>query len=166
MEKVMELTGFNPTAARRILRWFSRQAEAVQAEVLQLKQIKHESLSQRHVEMNPGALELAALLLAAWESGVAEEKAFASSVSISERAAKNMQRRRRLKAEEYLPHRVRVRVWLGKHWGKVMDMRGAGLSWRGVSALLADEYHINISHSALYNHWRNWNERIESYNNL
>ena len=159
MSVVKILTGHDALAVRQILSWFARQDEGLQVAILKDKNIAHNHL--RHLAEKHGVTEteLAALVLTAERSGWRDEQAYRSSKSISPEAARAISKRRQSRAGAYKAHREQVRSWLAKHWGKVMDMRRAGLSWRRVSVMIADEHGISISHSSLHAFWRKWNER-------
>ena len=117
-------------------------------------------LQKQHTKINKPALDLASLILACRDSGWSDEQAYRSSKSISEVSAKRISERRRAAAQAYQPHREQVRSWLAKHWGKVMDIRRAGLSWRRVAAVLAADHGITVSHTTLHSYWRRLNERF------
>lgn len=159
MSAIRIITGNDALTARGILSWFTRQAEEVQIEIMRRKYREFVRLQNMHLKISKSALDLAALILAAQESGWSDEQAYRGGKSISEAAAKRIAKRRRAGAKAYLAHRDQVRPWLAKYWGKVMDMRRAGLSWRRVAAMVADEHGIRISHTALHTYWRRWNEQ-------
>ena len=156
MSAIRTITGNDALTARHILTWFAKQAEEVQVQIMRRKYREFMRLKNIHPKISKPALDLAALVLAAHNSGWSDEQAYRSSKSISELAAKEISERRRAGAKAYLPHREQVRAWLAKHWGKVMDMRRAGLSWRRTAAMIADEHGIRISHTTLYTYWRHW----------
>lgn len=156
MSAINSITGHDALTARHILSWFARQAEEVQIQIMRRKYREFMRLKNLHPKISKPALDLASLVLAVHDSGWSDEQAYRSSKSISEIAAKGISERRRAKAGAYLPHRGQVRAWLAKHWGKVMDMRRAGLSWRRAAAMIADEHGIRISHTTLYTYWRHW----------
>ena len=159
MSVVMIVTEHDALAARQVLLWFAKQAEEVQIRIMRRKYREFMRLKNMHPKISKPALDLAALVLAAQHSGWADERAYRSSKSVSEVAAKQISERRRARAKAYRPHRDQVRVWLAKHWGKVMDIRAAGLSWRRMARVIADEHGISISHTTLYSYWRRWNEQ-------
>ena len=159
MSVVKIVTGHDALVARQILAWFARQEEGVQVGVLQRKRIEHERIYRRYLQHGVISTELAALVLAAEHSGWSDEQASRSSRSIGQEEAQSISRRRQARAGAYQAHREQVRSWLAKHWGKVMDMRRGGLSWRRVSRMIADEHGISISHTALHKFWREWNEQ-------
>ncbi len=158
MSAVTIITGFDALLARHILTWFARQDEGLQVHILQRTTQESARLHPTFHRFTEYQLTLAGLVLATHNAGWADERAYHSSKSISEAAAKGITARRHARAKAYLAHRDQVRLWLAKHWGKVMDMRRAGLSWRRASVMIADEHGISISHSALHNYWRQWNE--------
>lgn len=157
MSMVTLITGHSPENTRLILTWFARQAIEVQVDILRRKEGEHKRLLVKHPRSGSFTLELAALIVATERSGWADEQAYRSSRSIGEDAAKRIQARRLALARQYLSHRDQVRAWLPKHWGKVMDMRRTGLSWRRVARMIEDEHGVRVSHSALFNYWRKWN---------
>lgn len=159
MSVVKIITGHDALAARQILTWFARQEEILQVEILRDKRIEHKRIKHLIAQHGVTATELAALVLATERSGWRDEQAYQSSKSVSRDAARLITQRRQARAGAYQAHREQVRTWLAKHWGKVMDMRRAGLSWRLVSIMIADEHGISISHSALHQFWRRWNEQ-------
>ncbi|MCC8195189.1 MAG: hypothetical protein LIP28_11150 [Deltaproteobacteria bacterium] len=126
---------------------------------MKVKGAEHERLRGLAARHGVTETELAALVLAAERGGWSDEQAYRSSRSVTPEAAIRIAGRRIARAGAYRAHRELVRSWLAKHWGKVMDMRRAGLSWRRVSAMIADEHGISISHSALQQYWRKWNEQ-------
>lgn len=158
MSVVKIVTGFEALTARQILTWFAMQEEGVQIEIIRCKQSEQKRVLGRFTKHDLASVELAALILATNSSGWADEQAYRSSKSLSADAARRITERRQARAGAYLSHREQVHIWLAKHWGKVMDMRRVGLSWRRVSVMIAVEYGINISHTALHKYWRSWNE--------
>ena len=160
MSVVKIITGHDTLTARQILSWFARQEEGLQVGILKDKRIEHERLRGLIAQHGITETELAALVTAAEHNGWSDEQAYRSSKSVSPEAARRISRRRTARAGAYRAHREQVRIWLAKHWGKVMDMRRAGLSWRRVSAMIADEHGVSISHSALHKFWRKWNEQL------
>ena len=154
MSAVPVLSGFDGLTARQILHWFAVQAESVQLDILKSKHSEQDRLAHRFPRHSGVVAELAALLLAAHAAGWADEQAFHTSRSISETAAKRIAERRTARCGAYAAHREKVRLWLKKNWGKVMDIRRTGLSWRRVAAMLADEHGIRISHTTLHSYWR------------
>ena len=160
MSAVAIVTGFDALTARQIFSWFARQAEEVQIQIMRRKHGEFMRLQKQHTKINKPALDLASLILACRDSGWSDEQAYRSSKSISEVSAKRISERRRAAAQAYQPHREQVRSWLAKHWGKVMDIRRAGLSWRRVAAVLAADHGITVSHTTLHSYWRRLNERF------
>lgn len=159
MSVVKIVTGHDALTVRQILSWFARQGEDLQVAILKDKRIAHERLLHLAEKHGVTETELAALVVAAERSGWSDEQAYRSSKSVTPEAAQRISGRRVARAGAYRAHRERVRSWLAKHWGKVMDMRRAGLSWRRVSTMIADEHGIDISHSALHQYWRKWDEQ-------
>lgn len=160
MSVVKIITGHDALTVRQILSWFARQEEGQQVGILKDKHIEHERLRSLIAQHGVTETELAALVTAAERNGWSDEQAYRSSKSVSPEAARRISGRRTARAGAYRAHREQVRAWLAKHWGKVMDMRRAGLSWRRVSAMVADEHGVRISHSALHKFWRKWNEQF------
>ena len=158
MSAVKIITGNDALTARRILHWFAGQAEDVQIRVMRRKHHEFMRLQKQYTQFGKPALDLAALVFASQNSGWADEQAYHSSKSVCEASAKQISERRRARAKAYQPHRDQVRTWLAKHWGKVMDIRRAGLSWRRTARAIADEHGISISHTTLHSYWRRWNE--------
>jgi hypothetical protein len=161
MSAVSIVTGNDALTARRILSWFAKQAEEVQVQIMRRKYGEFMRQKNIHPKISKPALDLASLVLAAHDSGWSDEHAYRSSKGLSEDSAKRISERRRAGAKAYLPHREQVRSWLAKHWGKVMDMRRAGLSWRRTAAMIADEHGIRISHTTLHAYWRHWHEQAQ-----
>ena len=159
MSAVKIITGNDAITARQILAWFSRQDEEVQVEIMRCKHHDFMRLRNQNLKFSSPSLDLAALVLAAQQSGWSDEQAYRSSKSISESSARGIAERRRASAKAYQSHREQVRSWLSRNWGKVMDMRRAGLSWRRVANMIADEHGITISYTAIHSYWRRWNEQ-------
>lgn len=159
MSALKIVTGNDAFIVRDILTWFARQGEDVQTSIMRRKHREFMRLQRQYPHFGKPLLELAALVLAVAESGWKDEQAYRSSKNLSEAAVKGIRQRRQARAANYQAHRDQVRVWLGKNWGKVMDMRRVGLSWRGVAAMIADEHGISISHTAIHAYWRRWNEQ-------
>jgi len=159
MSAVKIVTGNDPLIARQILTWFARQAEEVQTNIMRRKHKEFMALLKRFPRLAKPSLELAALVLVARASGWDDEQAYRSSRTISEAAAKSITDRRKRSARAYSAHRDQVRLWLAKNWGKVMDIRRAGLSWRRVAAVIRDDHGLSVSHTTLHSYWRRWNEQ-------
>ena len=159
MSAVKIITGHDALTARRILSWFSRQAEEVQVEIIRRKHHEFMRLRSQQMKFSAPVLDLVALVLASQRSGWSDEQAYRSSKSIDEASARGITERRQASAKAYQSHREQVRAWLAKHWGKVMDIRRSGLSWRRVADMLADKHGISVSHTTLYTYWRRWNEQ-------
>ena len=159
MSALKIITGTDALTARRILSWFSRQAEEVQVKIMRRKHHEFMRLRNQQIKFSAPVLDLAALVLASQRSGWSDEQAYRSSKSINETSARGITQRRQANAKAYQSHRDQVRAWLAKHWGKVMDIRRSGLSWRRVADMLADEHGISVSHTTLHSYWRSWNEQ-------
>jgi hypothetical protein len=160
MNAVAIVTGADALTSRRILSWFARQAEAVQVQIMRRKHREFMRLQGQHTKLGKAALDLAALVLACRDSGWADEQAYHSSKSISDISANRIAERRRAAAQACRPHRDQVRSWLMKHWGKVMDIRRAGLSWRRVAAVIAADHGVTVSHTTLHSYWRRLDDQF------
>ena len=159
MSTLKTITRNDAFTVREILTWFAKQGEEVQISIMRGKHREFVRLQQAHPKLGKPLLDLAALVLAVAESGWNDEQAYRSSKSLGDAAVKGIKQRRQSRAANYLAHREQVRNWLARNWGKVMDMRRAGLSWRRVATMVADEHGISISHTAIHAYWRRWNER-------
>ena len=159
MSTLKIVTGNDAFTVRDILTWFGRQGEDVQTSIMRRKHREFMRLQQVHPKLGKPLLDLAALVLAVAESGWNDEQAYRSSKNLGDDAVRRIKHRRQARAVNHQSHRELVRTWLGKNWGKVMDMRRAGLSWRRVADMIADEHGISISHTAIHSYWRRWNEQ-------
>jgi hypothetical protein len=133
------------TENRQIIKWFSRQAQSVQADIL----------GQAFAIAGTQAFDT--LVDAVRTNGYRDEKAYKTSHTISENAARKMYDRRKAQGLERLSHKKKVNMWLKVNFIKLKDLRETGLSWRGISILISDEYKISISHTTLSKFWRNNN---------
>lgn len=157
MSTLKVLTGNDSLTVREMLGWFSKQGEDVQTAIMRRKHLEFMSLQQQYVDYGKPLLDLAALVKAVGKCGWSDEQRYRSSKSLSEAAVRRIKQRRQSRAAHYRAHREQVRAWLAKNWGKVMDMRRAGLSWRRVAAMIYDEHGVGISHTTLHQYWRRLN---------
>lgn len=133
--------------ARQALRWFADQALETQLEVIQ-KKSKLTALQ--------AASELDEFLDAILDVGFITELRFKRGQSISKHDAQKISVHRKRRAALHVPDARKKTEWLRLNWGKVVDLRRTGLSWRKISEQLEDEYGIKISHSALVKRWSNF----------
>jgi hypothetical protein len=130
-----------------LLKWFTRQAVAIQCEIL------------HKIFMMDGIEVLEMLLNGIEQGGFADECSYRSSFNIGEKAAKKMSDRRRARAKEKLSHRAKLQAWLNVNIGKIFEWRRMGLSWRAIAELLNEDFSIQCSHTTLYNYWRSYNAK-------
>ena len=135
-----------------ILKWFAMQDETTQAEIFE----KKHQLAHAHVEYmgNKFVQELDCLIMAARQGWQAEHNC-KKGRAISEEEARQISVRRKRRASEQRSHRAKVREWLNVHFGKVVEYRRSGLSWRLVSLLIEKEHRLSISHTTVRKYYVN-----------
>lgn len=134
--------------ARKAFHWFADQAVEIQLEIL------HKKLGYSHKrEKTPETLVWCDFVRAIMNSGFTDEARYNMGLSITDEAAKGMTRRRAKKAARYASSK-KCGTWLRQNWGKVVEARRAGLSWRDISTFLYTEYGVEVSHSTLLNYHR------------
>ena len=137
-----------------ILKWFAMQDEITQSEILR---DKHALVKAHAHEKNIGenyVLELHCLILTARQGWQAEQNCKKGRV-ISKEDAQQISVRRKRRASEQRSHRAKVREWLNIHFGKVVEYRRSGLSWRLVSLLIEKEHRLSISHTTVRKYYVN-----------
>jgi hypothetical protein len=136
-------TDENITENKKIIQWLSKQAQTTQAEIL------------GQAFGIDGSQALDTLISAIRVNGYLDEKAYKTSRTISEDAARKMYDRRKAQGLERLSHRVKVNMWMRVNYIKLKDLHETGLSWRRISTFIYDEYKISISHTTLSKFLRN-----------
>lgn len=156
MSVIKVITGLELAEARHALTWFAKQAEEVQVEIIEKKNNDLAKILASCPRYESCQAELAALIMAIRHLGWDDEQAFRSSKGVSVDAAQNIKRRRQAKSKEYLGRNRKINVWLRKHWGIVMELRRANLSWLAVAEFVRVEHGIKISHTTFRNFAERW----------
>ena len=133
---------------RDVFLWFANQDFTTQKNIFRQKQLlfRH-SKEERGQDL--ALLDFQCFCQAIADAGWKDEQDYSKGKAIAEDAARQMAVRRRRRANNSQAHRVRVRLWLNKNWGKVLEFRRADLGWRRVSQLIKAEHGITISHTTL-----------------
>ena len=137
-----------------ILKWFAMQDEITQSELLRDKHELVKAHAHRKGIGENDVLELHCLILAARQGWQAEQNC-KKGRAISKEDAKQISVRRKRRARDFRAHRVKVCEWLNVNFGKVVEYRRSGLSWRRVSLLIEIEHGLSISHTTVRKYYVN-----------
>ena len=131
-----------------ILKWFAMQDAITQMEILAAKhQIFINKLKEKKVD-DKSLLELRCLIFVARQGWQAEQNC-KKGKAMSENEAAQISVRRRRRAREFRAHRDKVQSWLRVNFGKMVEYRHSGLSWRRVALLIEKEHGLAVSHTTV-----------------
>ncbi len=149
----MKINSVGDDEIRKILQWLAIQDEATLLMVMASTYTMWTQTKNAMPDEAAAKVALTALLQSAIRCGYGDEAAYRTSRSISREAAQRITARRKARAEGYRSHRQKVQIWMAKNFGKIVDLRTTGLSWRRVSMAIYVEHGIKISHNTLHKRW-------------
>ncbi len=149
----MEMGGVTDDETRKILQWLAIQDRETLLAVMAFMYTRWVQCKDAMPVEAAAEMVLTALLQSAIRCGYGDEVAYRTSRSISREAAQGITARRKSRAGGYRSHRQKVQIWMAKNFGKIVDLRTTGLSWRRVSMAIYAEHGIKISHNTLCKRW-------------
>ncbi|MFI3271503.1 MAG: hypothetical protein R3Y11_05280 [Pseudomonadota bacterium] len=149
----MEMDVVNDDKTRKIFQWLAIQDRETLLVVMASTYTRWTQCKDVMPNETAAKMMRTALLQSAIHCGYGDEAAYRTSRSISREAAQGITARRKARAEGYRSHRQKVQIWMAKNFGKIVDLRTTGLSWRRVSMAIYVEHGIKISHNTLYKRW-------------
>ena len=153
------LARFDVAYSRELLRWFAGLPPAERVLLMAEKHRRFVELRQRYPKLPPNEADMLALLEIC-EAWTKEIKAFASSRALSPEALARIARRRQSWAKSLGGRHSGVKGWLVRNWGKIVDLRKTGASFRVIARVIAEEYHVSISYGTIRNYWILWEEKF------
>ena len=144
---------------RELFLWYAEQDFVTQKNVFQQKQLLFRNSEKKGVR-DLALLDFRCFCQAVTDGGWKEEQDYRQGKTVSEEAARQISIRRGRRAKNIQAHRVKVRNWLHKNWGKVLEYRRAELGWRRVSQMIKTEYGITISHTTLVRYDRRFDQQM------
>lgn len=155
MSRGSPLARFDVAFSRELLRWFADLPMPERLEVMTAKHRRFQDIRRRFPRLPPQEADMAALLEVC-EQWSLEAEAFASSRALPPDALARLGRRRQAWARSLSGRHSAVKSWLSRNWGKVVDLKNTGASFRVIARCLEEENHVRISHATLWHYWRQW----------
>ena len=156
-EELTLLTGMGLRQREEALRWMARQAEDIRTKVMSGRFRIYKRLG-KHQRVPASVLDYAALLLACKDAGFGAETKFRSSSPLNASDQKTITACRTARAMSRTQHLAKLREYLAVKWGEVVELKGAGVSYRGIALHFQDEYGLSVSHTTIHNLWRCWQD--------
>ena len=149
------LTRFDIAFSRELLLWFANLPPLERTDVMAMKHRRFLEIRKRFPRLSPQEMDLAALLEIC-EARSSEEKAFASSRALTPEALARIARRRQAWAKSLSVRHSAAKSWLARNWGRVVNLRDSGASFRVIASSLAAGDRVRISHTTINHYWRLW----------
>ena len=149
------LRRFDPALTRELLKWLASQTTEEILLIVQEKRDRSHKVSGRFPRLLPAAAELLALLETC-EEWSTDTKHFASSRAMPPEALARLSRRRAARARSLAARHTGTKQWLARNWGKIVELKKSGSSFRVIARCLQEECHVHISHATIRNYWIQW----------
>ncbi len=156
MKRGSPLHRHDPALTRELLTWFASQTAQEILLVIQAKRERFHKITRQFPRLSPAEAEVAALLEVC-EEWSADVKHFASSRAMTPEALARMSRRRTARAKNLAVHHSGAKQWLNRNWGKIVELKNTGNSFRVIARCLQEECNVCISHTTIRNYWLQWN---------
>lgn len=153
-ETLAHITGLTNEERNDIVMWFGRQAEETRVEIMMGRFHRFHKLKKSYASKAP-VLDYCALILACEAYGWTAEKKYRSSTTLAPSDIAMLSQRRIARAKDYT-RSTSTQERLAVHWGKVVELRNAGLGFRRIAQFLGKELRINISHTTIWKLWEKW----------
>ncbi len=155
-ESILMLSQLSEKDRSDVLRWFARQAEEVRIELMKARFYQFHKLRKRCRNLQAPLVDYCAFLRACRDGGWEAERRFRSSRSLVDTDTQRLARNRLAKAKAKGVVRVQKRELIARHWGKIVELHSAGVSYRKIATYLRDEHRCNVSHTLLRSLIVNW----------
>lgn len=149
-------TGLNFDQRSHTLRWLAKQAETIRIEIMMGRFKTFHSLRKRHKDIQAPMLDYCALLKACQQHGCQADTSFRTSKQLSPKEIHGIHRRRKLIAQDMVRRKKITRDKLATNWGKVVELRSEGVSFRGIANFFKDQLNVNVSHMTIWSYWQKW----------
>lgn len=150
------LTSLSDANRQAVLSWLSKQAEEIRVQIMLGRFHEFHRLKKDNPTLAAPFLDYCALIRSCCNSGWRAQKKFRTSKSLGSSDLRLIKEARIKKAKE-AARRVPVkREALLVHWGKVVEMKREGLSFRAISQYFEQEVGLNVSHMTIWKCWKLW----------
>lgn len=153
-DEILMLSRLSAEERADALKWFARQGEDVRVQLMKARFYTFHRLRRNARDIPAPIVDYCAFLRACRDGGWEAERRFRSSRALAETDAKRLASNRLAKAKGQ--GRARKRELIARHWGKVVELRSAGVSYRKISRFLKDEHRIEASHTFLRSLMEQW----------
>ncbi|MFH1913668.1 MAG: hypothetical protein ABIK45_05280 [Pseudomonadota bacterium] len=154
--EILMLSRLSEEERTAALKWFARQGEEVRVRLMKMRFHAFHRLRKNAQETPAPIVDYCAFLKACRDGGWEAERRFHSSRALTQTDAKKLAANRLAKAKGKSQGRARKRELIVRHWGKVVELRSEGVSYRKISRYLKDEHRIEASHTFLRSLMAQW----------
>ena len=159
MNSAQILSPLSQEQAHALFVWYAGQDQETQIEIVRQKNALFR-INNKPSITDKAQLDFHCYCEAIRDGGWQAKNSYRQGRAISEEGARQISVRRKRRAINNQAHRVQVRLWLHKNWGKVLELRRADLGWGRVSRMIHSEHGIKISHTTLARYAKKFAEKL------